>query len=659
MFAALTLERDPLTLHDVLPMGFSWLQDAGGFATALLILYFLVQLVQWKQVRADLKERHNALVFYIMAACLACALLGYGVYGIAKIVEMRGSAQEAIVSAPAPPAARVQMAQRVENGSLDVGGAFAIFAISLPVLLDLFRLRVRARRVWALARLSMKEAVRRKVLWVFVSLLSVYLFGSWFIEYNKPEDQVRNYVQVLYWAMTPLLLLTAALLAAFSIPTDIKQQTIHTVLTKPVERFEIVLGRFIGYTLIMTAVLVVMTAVSLGYLLRGINPDARFESLKARVAQYGALEFQEVAADGRVTILERGINVGREWDYRGYISGPNPPTPQQYAVWSFREIPSQLADRKMVRCEYAFDIYRQTKGVDNRGVQCTFILETWQFEPQFASKYQDDLAAEAKKDNPDPDIADQLAAQYGYYELPGRNVVDFHTLTLEIPGGLFRNALAANPERRQQLQAQGQNPPLVTMKVRCDDRTQYVGVAKRDLYFRADDPNSEWDGLWFAWNFFKGGFGLWLRMCLLIGLCIAFSTYLSGVISFIVAWNVYLGGFFLDPIRSLASPTQKDTGGPMESFIRLVKRENSVNPLEDTTQTVVSVWDEPFRWFLRRVLNILPDVDRFDLSSFVSEGFNISGTDLLIYSLMLAGFLLPLAILAYYLIRWREIASAT
>jgi hypothetical protein len=174
-----------------------------------------------------------------------------------------------------------------------------------------------------------------------------------------------------------------------------------------------------------------------------------------------------------------------------------------------------------------------------------------------------------------------------------------------------------------------------------------------------DDPNSEWDGLWFAWNFFKGGFGLWLRMCLVIGLCVAFSTYLSGVISFIVAWILFLGGFFQDFIRSLASPTQKDAGGPMESFIRLVKRENSVNPLEDTTQTVVSIWDEPFRWFLRRVLNILPDVDRFDLSSFVSEGFNISGTDLLIYSLMLAGFLLPLAILAYYLIRWREIASAT
>jgi hypothetical protein len=659
MFATLTLERDPLTLHDVWPMFVSWLQDAGGFATLLLVLYFVVQLVQRKQFQADLKERRKAWAFYVMAACLVCSLVAYGVYGITKIVEWRASGQQATTTTSASPSARSQTAQRVGNTSLALGGALAIIAISLPVLMDLLRLRVRPRRVWALARLSMKEAVRRKVLWVFMALLLVFLFGSWFIEYDKPEDQVRNHVEMLFLAMTCLVLLTASLLAAFSIPADIKQQTIHTVLTKPVERFEIVLGRFIGYTLIMTAALVVMTAVSLCYLLRGINQEARFESLKARVPQYGDLEFQEVASDGRITIHQQGINVGREWDYRSYISGPNPPTPQQYAVWSFRDLPSSLAQRDMVRCEYTFDIYRTTKGTDNRGVQCTFLLETWRFEPQNEAKYHDELAAEAKKERPDPDIAGKLAEQYGYYELPGRNVVDFHTLSLDIPGGFFKNALADAPERRKQLQAIGQNPPLVTLKVRCDDRTQYVGFAKRDLYFRVDDPNSEWDTLWFAWNFFKGSFGLWLRMCLIIGLCVAFSTYLSGVISFIVAWILYFGGYFQEFIRSLAWPKPQEGAGAMESLVRLIQRQNAINPLEDTTQSVVSFWDVPFRWFLRRVLNILPDVDRLNLTSYVSEGFNISGTDMLVYSLMLAGFLLPLGILAYYLIRWREIAAAT
>jgi hypothetical protein len=66
-----------------------------------------------------------------------------------------------------------------------------------------------------------------------------------------------------------------------------------------------------------------------------------------------------------------------------------------------------------------------------------------------------------------------------------------------------------------------------------------------------------------------------------------------------------------------------------------------------------------FRWFLRRVLNLLPDIDRFDFSSFVSEGFNISGADIVVGTLLLVGFLVPLMILAYHLLRWREIAGAT
>src|SRR6185312_19927 len=99
--------------------------------------------------------------------------------------------------------------------------------------------------------------------------------------------QVRTYVQVVFLAMSSLMLFTAALLASFSIPTDIKQQTIHTIVTKPVERFEIVLGRFFGFLALMTVILVLMTAVSLLYVLGGIHPEAAAESLKARDPLYG------------------------------------------------------------------------------------------------------------------------------------------------------------------------------------------------------------------------------------------------------------------------------------------------------------------------------------------------------------------------------------
>ena len=73
-------------------------------------------------------------------------------------------------------------------------------------------------RIWALARLSLMEATRSRVVMVFALMALVFLFADWFVPF-KEEDQVRNYVRVVYWSMTPLFLITATLLGAFGIPT--------------------------------------------------------------------------------------------------------------------------------------------------------------------------------------------------------------------------------------------------------------------------------------------------------------------------------------------------------------------------------------------------------------------------------------------------------
>ena len=142
--------------------------------------------------------------------------------------------------------------------------------------------RLRWRRVWAIAQVTFKEAVRRRILWLFAFMLIFFLFASWFLD-SKPENQVRDYVGAIALAMAILLLIPAALLGAFGIPTDLNNQTIHTIVTKPVERFEIYLGRFLGIMQLMTLILLVMTAVSLLYLVRGVSPEAERESLRARV----------------------------------------------------------------------------------------------------------------------------------------------------------------------------------------------------------------------------------------------------------------------------------------------------------------------------------------------------------------------------------------
>jgi hypothetical protein len=72
---------------------------------------------------------------------------------------------------------------------------------------------------------------------------------------------------------------------------------------------------------------------------------------------------------------------------------------------------------------------------------------------------------------------------------------------------------------------------------------------------------------------------------------------------------------------------------------------------------MVSGADDYFRWTVRRILNVIPDVDRFDLTRYLAEGFNISGTEMVMSLLLLLAYLLPWAVLGFYLIRWREVAN--
>jgi hypothetical protein len=185
-----------------------------------------------------------------------------------------------------------------------------------------------------------------------------------------------------------------------------------------------------------------------------------------------------------------------------------------------------------------------------------------------------------------------------------------------------------------------------------------MGMAKYDLYFRADDPDSTNEKLWFSLNFFKGSMGLWLRMCLVTGIAVCLSTYLTGVISLLFTLILYMGGLVQEFIQQVAMGVNPG-GGPVEALFRLVRRENMAAPLEQTTANqIATTSDVFFRWIIRRLLDIIPDVERLDFTVFVAEGFDISGTQIILNALILVGYLAPWAILAYFLLRWREIASS-
>jgi hypothetical protein len=185
-------------------------------------------------------------------------------------------------------------------------------------------------------------------------------------------------------------------------------------------------------------------------------------------------------------------------------------------------------------------------------------------------------------------------------------------------------------------------------------------MAKNDLYLRQDESTGTERAL-FALNFYKAAFGLWLRLALLIGIAVALSTYLSGVISMLVALLIYMGGMARGFIQEVALGKNVG-GGPAEAMTRLLKRELVSPSTADQgpiAAQIVAGIDEGFRQVVGWLLYLIPDVERFDLTQYVAEGFNISVGDLGLSLLLLVAYLLPWAVLAYYLLKWREVAAPT
>lgn len=657
LFATLTLEREPMQWAELPQALVNWLQSAGAIASLGLFLVFAARAsFSFQRLFAPAGSRVSAGLVRLGAICAIASWVGFACVGALYVgTFIRISRFQQWLPGAYP--------EGFSFGDYVFGaaGGLALAVVAFPVLRAFF-VEMRFGRVWAMARLSLKEAIRNGSVAVFGVIAIIFLFADWFIPYSKPEDQVRNYVWVLYWTITVLFLLSAGILGSFSLPNDIKNQTIHTVVTKPITKFEVVLGRFLGYGLLLTVSLLLVGTLSLGYIFRGVTAEAKEESFRARIAEYGKLGF----------INSKGDSVGREWDYRRYIGGDSPAGPgkRQYAVWYFADL-SEIEPREdgMVRLEFSFDIFRLTKGDENKGVLCTFKFADGKTGYELVEKQIVERNREFDKRKADavkatggsvdllalnPKIEADLLKDFPVYEQAAVEVQDYHTQKINIPFALIEHLRSLDV--KQPADAQGRKPAAMQVLVSIDpDRAsaaQMLGVAPRDLYILAAEKN-------FYGNFLKGLVGLWFSTLMVLGVAVCCSTYLSGVISLLCTMFLFIAGFFTPSIAQMAN-NQSLGGGPAEAFSRIISKTNMIVPLdENPTTAVIHGVDEGFRWLLRRVLTLIPDASRYDLHPYVANGFDISVSKILFADnfIPLLGYLIPWFVLAFYLINYREIAN--
>jgi hypothetical protein len=549
-----------------------------------------------------------------------------------------------------------------------VAGGDTAYRMIRTGLLDF--VSISPRRIAALSWLAVQESLRRRVLVGFGVFLLILLFAGWFLD-SRSNDPAALYLSFVLTATTWLVLLMALFLSALSLPADIKNHTIYTIVTKPVRPGEIVLGRIIGFAVIGSILLAIMGVFSYVFVSRVLSHSHEVDvaSLKKAPndptgAQTGRTSlvlnhrhqvnldemgngstdivqghYHQVNSEregdkvryvlspprdlltARVPLYasslrfkdrtgkgsERGINVGNEWKYRSFIEGAS----LAAATFTFDDItPERFPEELPV--EMTIRVFRSYKGDIEKGILGSLVLK-----------------------NPRTGRASQLITF---------RAKDFYIDSLPISRKLTDPA-GNSIDLFDDLVVDGQ----LDIELQCLDDSQYFGVAKPDIYLRARDAS-------FTMNFVKSYLSIWVQMLLVTGFGVMFSTFLSGAVAMMATLATLVMGFFKQFVFDVAQGSIQG-GGPIESFIRIFKQQNVTTQLEPgLTTDVVKAGDQVFMWFMTHVTTLLPDFRNFDDVDYVAHGFDIPPDTILIQLFTALAYVAAVFAIGYFFLRTREVA---
>ena len=530
------------------------------------------------------------------------------------------------------------------------------------------------RRVWALARLAMKEAWRRRVVVALVVFFIILIFASWFLKKDH-QDPAKLYISFVLTATTYLVLGIALLLSAFSLPADFKNKTIYTIVTKPVRSGEIVLGRTIGFVLVGTILLAVMGVCSYVFVNRSLDHthEVDVSSLKnvtnadgtpggqdgrttldayhrhdlelytdgtgraasnyghkheiekrgdewvvlgadgimqARVPKWGTLTF----IDRQGVPKQRGISVGSEWTYRSFVDGAT----QATAIWMFDNIDESLnyEDDNVSGLPIGLivRVFRTHKGIIGNAISGSIQVR-----------------------NPETGLASELNA--------------FPALDAQIDERLIPRKLRGTDDKEYDLYKDfvSSNGELEIL-IQCFERGQYYGFAQPDLYLRLPDASP-------LANYLKVYLSIWTQMVIVIVIGVTASTVLSGPVAMLFTVSFIILGFFRPFFLGVALGTEYG-GGPVESFNRMVTQKNIITRLDENIgnsiiQGVDAFLFRPFMWM---VAQVIPDFSALSTVTFAALGFDVP-TDKIYQDLtMCLAYVIGATLVGYFLLRTREVA---
>jgi hypothetical protein len=500
-------------------------------------------------------------------------------------------------------------------------------------IVDLTRLS--GRRIMAIARLAVHESFYRKALYVFAVAIPIFMFAGWFLQTDMLADKpAKPFVVFVMTAIRWILVPVAILLSCWGLPADIKDRSLHTVVTKPVRRSEVVIGRMLGYGFVTTIVLLVMSLVGYVFIRREVPPRAQ-DQLISRVPVYASGIYFLDRTGGKA---DAGVNTGDIWDYRSYIEGQT----NARAGWRFDNVSENSLARdadgnEILKLEYKFEAFRTHKGTIDEGVR--FRLELINPKTGLRASYPPTGAGIEIQEF-------ALGSEEAVIPIPRKLQVD-----VDGDGNLDDVDLIDDFVQDGQL----------LMEVRCEDSGQYLGVAQPDLFIRKVDRS-------FAAGYFKSMLAIWMMVLLIIMIGTAASCFLKGPVATLLTLGLVLMGgtglrpFLMDQLDQFYTKGRVLGGGPLESVYRMVTQMNMQMPLPENSLThTIQFLDQPILEGLNVLRHVIPNFNYYDSTKYVANGFDIPWNTidaaLLPGIATTLGYLIPCIVLGYFSLQVRELES--
>ncbi|MDR1492810.1 MAG: hypothetical protein LBT05_08820 [Planctomycetaceae bacterium] len=585
------------------------------------------------------------------------------------------------------------------------------------------------KRVWAIARLAVKESLRRRVLFIFAVFLVILMFAGWFLDRNA-VDPTGIYLAFVLSMSTYLILLLALFLSAFSLPNDIKNKTIYTIVTKPVRSSEIVLGRILGFAIVGTALLCCMAVLSYFFVSFQLQ-HTHILTEKDLVAQkYTPEEQTEFQNSGKLYVTHTGTtrvanghrhNLTVFSDGSIQIESANGHTHEASAKSADSNPASDVAGSARTRYaispskdilqarvpRYAVSpmIFRDDQGIDRlKGIDTghewnarggigsftgsTNVAGIWTFENIRPERFPDGIPIEMKlgvyrtyKGDMEKRIRASISVRNPKTGLSIEALIfptdefitksaliplEFHDVAAKIEqrNGIDENnpagAHLVTPEKKDESLTLKRDFNLfedfvadgkVEIWLRCLDEQQFVEASLYDLYLRESDAPV-------VPNFFKGYFGIWMQMILVISFGVLLSTFLGGPVAMVSLFGVIIAGFSKSLLMDIAFGKNLG-GGAFESLIRMLTQSNLMVDMNKSWGTAFVIMLDKISGGLLVVMGqIIPPFSDFAYyEQALQKGFNVPLSWMFVHGLATFGYVLPIFVVGYIILKNREVAK--